>query len=60
MKPRITNEAEYQDAIQKLDDMWDRGEMTEEFYELENAVMDYEGRMASEVRVHPVYPETLN
>lgn len=57
---KIDNEAEYQDAIAKLDDMWERGEMTSEFHELEDAVMDYEQRMASQVRVHQVHPGTLN
>lgn len=60
MKPRINNEAEYQDAIAKLDDMWDRDEITQEFHDIEAAVIDYESRMASEARVHPVHPGQLN
>ena len=54
MKP-IKDEAEYSAALERLDDLWDRGLSTsDEFIEIEQAVLNYEAEIASLDRCHKV------
>jgi len=52
--PKITDEAQYQDAISKLDEMWDRGDCGPEFLALEAAVQEYEQSLVESPRLHEV------
>ena len=55
--PKVTNEAEYREALDKLDAMWDRGDIDEEFQALDRAVQEYERQLAESPRLHPVWSD---
>lgn len=52
---KIESEADYQDALERLDELWNRGMSNSlEFDRLEKSVLEYEDRIAGQTRLHEI------